>query len=136
MADYSPTAANVGLVSGPTGRGLAGATVTRGEALYVDHDDDSKLKLADVDGTNPNLANVVGICLEDSTDDSLTTYARAGAIIDPGFTMTEGDIVVLSDTGNMSPSGDLTTGDHVSVIGVAIDTDRLHLILFNSGAVI
>lgn len=132
MADYTQTAVNVALISGPTSRGLCGG-VNSGEPLFVDHTDEAKLKAADVNATNPRNAVIKGFCIESALDDELTTMALAGAIVDPGMTMTKGDIVVLSESGAMSPSDDLTTGDYVAIVGVAMDTDRLELILWSRG---
>jgi hypothetical protein len=137
MADYTVTAADVGLVRGPTSRGLAGATVTRGQPVYVDYNDEAKLKPADVNpASNPQSAAVVGVCIEDALDDVLTTYARAGAVISPGTTLTKGDIVVLSESGNIGPAADLTTGDYVVIIGIGLAADRMELILHHSGTVV
>lgn len=133
MADITITAANVLPSSSATIEyGVAGATITQGQALYIDTADSNKLKLADCDATSP--ANVfAGISLNAASAGQKVAYCSkdlGGFTI--GATVAAGDDIYLSPT--TSPAGritatraDLSSGDTVVHLGVMLTTTTLKL---------
>lgn len=120
MTDLSVTAANV-LASGAAvkERGVAGTTITAGQTLYMDVSDSNKLKLADSDGASA-LRNMVGIALHGASSGQPLEYVISDPAFNPGATMTQGTIYVLSDTaGGLMPVADLEAGDYPIVVLVA-----------------
>lgn len=116
MAALSITAANV--ASGPgalTKQGVAGATITAGQALI--RAADGKMVLADADGTG--LKGVDGIALHGAANGQPLTY-QAGGDINLGATLTPGTTYYLAPTpGDIGPLSDVASGDDPIVIGVA-----------------
>ena len=138
MADISITAANVLASAAVTGvntrtTGIAGATITAGQLLYIDTGDSNKLKLADADGTA--LAQVpVGIALHGAASGQPVTYASLDSAFTFGGTVAIGDTIYMSDTpGGLTIYGpnhsapELETGDVIAVIGVAVTTTTMKL---------
>src|SRR5688572_4749253 len=122
MADLTITAANVLLSSGRTDTGTAGATITAGQAIYIDASDSNKLKLAQSDGTAAEAA-AVGIALHAALAGQPLTYAKHGAVIDIGATTAAGLLYYLSNTaGGVCPVADLGSADYVTVLGYGNDT--------------
>lgn len=133
MADLSITAASVTLTSGSTQSGTAGASITAGQALYVDTSDSNKLKLADANDTAAK-AVVAGIALHAAASGQPIKYATADAVINPGATCTVGEIYVVSTTaGGIAPVADYTTGQYLGLIGYATAAGALKLICQTSG---
>jgi hypothetical protein len=128
MADLSITAANV-LASDsatPVRRGIAGATITAGQVLYVDTAADNVLKLADADVLAS--AAVAGIALNGAATGQPVEYVEADPDFTPGATTVAGTTYYLSTTaGAICPVGDLATGDFVTVLGIGLASNGLHL---------
>jgi hypothetical protein len=82
MADLTVTAASVLWTSGSKISGIAGASVTAGQALYLDSTT-STLKLAQADGTTAEAA-AVGIALHAAGTGQPLVYADQGSIINIG----------------------------------------------------
>lgn len=128
-ADLAVTAASV--LKGSSAKvseGIAGATITAGQALYVDTSDSDKLKLADADAAAP--ANTfVGISLHAALAGQPIKYATKDAAFTPGFTAIAGDPIYLSDiAGGLTKTfADLETGDVVTVVGVMTSTTVMNL---------
>jgi len=134
MADLSITAANVAAAAGEVSKQewVAGATITAGQALYIDSAASNVAKLAQSDGTSAE-AEVKGIAMHGASSGQPVIIATSGDI-DLGATLTVGTVYVLSQTaGGICPVGDLATSDYVSIIGVATAADELKIILTNSG---
>jgi hypothetical protein len=112
---------------------LLGATVTAGQAVYKDESvTPNTWKLAQADGTAAE-ATCGGIAMGGGASGQTVKVATAGAL-DPGFTVTVGEIYVLGATaGSIYPEADLLASDYVSIIGVGISASRLDLILKNTG---
>jgi hypothetical protein len=123
MADITVTAANVLLLnSGRTDTGTAGATITAGQALYVDASDSNKLKLAQSDGTAAE-AVAVGVSLHAALAGQPIRYAVDGSIINIGGTTAKNTAYVVSTTaGGVAPSTDLTSGHRIVWLGYATGT--------------
>lgn len=134
MADYSITAANVAKVSGDSETITAGEALTAGQAVYVNASD-GKIYKADANATGKDAA--VGIALNAASAGQPVTVQKTGSITFGGSGAV-GDIVCLSATaGGMCPSGDLTTGDKVTPIGVLLTATSLVILLggpYSSGA--
>ena len=130
MAAISITAANVlKSASGSVANGIAGASITAGQALYIDTGDSNKLKLADANGTAP--ANTfAGIALNAATAGQPVSYCTndtAGFTI--GATVLAGDTIWLSPAagGLTKTFADLATLDKVIVVGVMLTTTTMNL---------
>ena len=136
MATLTVTASQVQPGSGvATKEGIAGATITAGQTLYLDSATNT-LKLADADSTAA-IATVVGISLNGASAGQPVEYQSVGSItIGAGASMTVGEIYVLSDTaGGIAPEADISTSDdYVSPLGVATSAAILKLAINNSGA--
>jgi hypothetical protein len=133
MADLSITAANVVKQAGARVRaGTAGATITAGQAVYLDTDD-GKFKLADADSATSAARVPIGIALNGAADGQpLTVLTRGKVTI--GATLTAGTAYYLSDTaGGICPVGDLTTGDYPVFIGIATSTSVIDVNITASG---
>jgi hypothetical protein len=130
MEAISITAANVLKSStGSVANGIAGASITAGQAVYIDTGDSNKIKLADANGTAP--ANTfAGIALNAATAGQPVSYCTndtAGFTI--GATVLAGDTIWLSPTagGLTKTFADLTTLDKVIVVGVMLTTTTMNL---------
>ena len=125
MADLSITPANVVLVSGQTGDGTAGGTITAGMAIYPDSSDSNDLKAADC--TASASAKIVGIALHGASDGQPLKYAKPGSVVTIGATVVDAETYVLSESGAIAPIGDLATNDYVTYVGHAATTANLDL---------
>lgn len=128
-ADLAVTAGSVlKSSSAKVSEGVAGATITAGQALYVDTADSDKLKLADADAASP--ANVfAGIALHGALAGQPIKYATKDGVFTPGFTAVAGDPIYLSDVagGLTKTFGDLETSDVVTVVGVMTSSTVMNL---------
>lgn len=136
MADITITAANVAAASDATrAHGTAGASITAGQALYVDPSD-SRLKLTDANGAGSAIKTLAGIALHAAATGQPITYQSGGAIT-IGGTVVTGTIYVLSATpGGICPAADLASGHTVSIVGVATSATAIQMGIMNSGAAI
>lgn len=136
MADIAVTAASVLKASNATvARGVAGATITAGQPLYMDSTDSNKLKLADANASDAT-ATVVGISLHGASSGQPIEYITGGNLTFNAV-LTSGVIYVTSATaGGIAPSADLVTGWRTSILGVATSTTNMYLSVFPSGATV
>lgn len=123
-ADVSVTAANV--VPGSRARivtGIAGATITAGQTLYLDSST-STYKLADANASAATAA-VVGIAVSGAASGQYVSVNVEDDDFTPGFTLTTGTVYVLSATaGGIAPVGDLTTGHYPGIVLIAKSTSK------------
>jgi hypothetical protein len=120
MADLTVTAASVLWTSGPKPAGVAGASVTAGQSLYLDSAT-STLKLAQADGTAAE-ADAVGVALHAAGTGQPLVYAGQGAVINIGATTSKATTYVVSATaGGVAPQADLTGGQRIVRLGHATD---------------
>lgn len=135
MADLSITAASV--VKGANASvvaGTAGATITAGKTVYLDPSD-SKYKLADANASATTAA-LAGVALNGASDGQPISVLTGGNL-NPGATVTVGEIYVLSATaGGIAPEADLATGHYVAVLGVGTTTSNIAVQIQISGAVV
>lgn len=114
-------------------QGIAGATITAGQAVYLDATTDT-YKLADSDLSAAGAA-AVGIALNGAAAGQPLRIQCAGDItIGAAATMTVGVIYVLSSTaGGIAPAADIVAGVRVTLLGVASSASVLRMALFASG---
>lgn len=136
MADLTITAASVVLSSGTKESGTAGATITAGQALYLDSATNT-LKLAQCDGTAAE-ADVVGVSLHASLSGQPIAYAKNGAALNIGATTAKTTAYVLSAAaGGICPQADLVSTNKIVYLGYATATDgSVVLNVRNTGAVV
>lgn len=136
MADLTITAANVLKATGAvTGSGTAGVAVTAGQALYLDATD-SKLKLAQCDGTAAE-ADVVGIALHAALANQPLAYLKSGTMNIGGTTVKTTTYCLSATAGGIAPQADLVATNRIVRIGHATATDgTLVVAIYNTGAVV
>lgn len=125
MADLSITPQNVQLMASSTQtvRGIYGETVTQGQAVYLKESDGRWWK-ADAD-LSTAAAAAGGIALTPGAAGETGIIVTSGKM-DVGATLTVGEIYVLSSTaGGICPEADLSTGENVTILGVASAADTL-----------
>jgi hypothetical protein len=133
MADLTITAANVIAGAGArTVNGTAGATITAGQAVYLDSAD-SEYKLADCDSATAAVRSPVGIALNGAADGQPLRVLTKGPVT-IGATMTAGTTYYLSqNAGGICPIGDLGSGDYRTILGIATSTTVLDVLIQESG---
>lgn len=129
MADFSITAAQVTKDSGISKTGIAGETLTAGQAIYVKSADNRYWK-AKANGTAEEQV-CAGIVLLGATAGQPISYldADGGVLtITTGTLGVAGDAVILSGVvaGNICPHADAAAGWRENVIGY-MDTTRKKL---------
>ena len=130
MAAISITASSVLKSStGSRSTGIAGATITQGQAVYIDTTDSNKIKLADANGTTP--ANTcAGIAENGASAGQPVSYVgvdTGGFTI--GATVLAGDMIWVHTTpGAITKTfADLTSGCTVIPLGSMLSTTTLAL---------
>jgi hypothetical protein len=130
MSDLSVTAANV--LAGANAKkrtGIAGATITAGQAVYEDSSDSSKFKLADANASAAT-AKFAGIALHGASSGQPLTIDEEDDDFTPGATLSlsaaaDDGVYVLSGTaGGLAPIGDLASGWYPVVVMVAKSTTK------------
>lgn len=132
MADLSVTAANCLPGAGALiSEGLAGATITAGQAVYKDTD--GTIKLADADGASATIRTCKGMALNGASAGQPVKYQTQGNLV-LGATLTPGTTYYLSNTaGGVCPLADVGTGEYYHIIGIATSTTNLLMALAYSG---
>lgn len=129
MSDISITPASVLKSSTATAlSGIAGATITQGQALYIDTTASNVLKLADSNGTAP--ANTfAGFALNSASTGQPVQYVASDTAYICGGTLTSGNVIYLSDTpGAITATyADIASGSTVITLGVATSTTAMVL---------
>lgn len=131
MADLSITAGSV--LKGTNAQvqsGTAGATITAGQPLYADSTDGFKLKPAI--GTSAAASKCVGISLHAALDEQPVQYLTSGQYT-VGATVVLGQTYVVSAgaAGGVAPISDLTTGNYPSILGIAVTTAIIDVLIHN-----
>lgn len=138
MADLTITAASVLAGTGASVKaGVAGATITAGQAVYLDTATTGEWLLADSDSATViarGSANF-GIALNGAADGQPINILTGGPIT-IGSAVTAGTAYYLSDApGGICPLADLATGDYVTLIGLATSSTVIYFDPKYSGAV-
>ncbi len=133
MVDIVITAANVVKSSNAVlETGTAGATITAGQAVYLDTAD-QKYKLADSNSATPAIRQPVGIALNGAADGQPLTIIKSGNVT-IGATITAGVALYLSDTpGGICVVADVGSGEYACIIGIATTTTILAVGIQYSG---
>lgn len=136
MADLSVTAASVlSSSTALTASGIAGATITAGQPLYIDTANSNVLKLADSNSTLL-VSTVAGIALHGAATGQPVKYAYEDSTFTPGATLAVGQTYVVSSTaGGIAPLVDLVTGDFPNVLFIAKSTTTAVLRIVRGGVV-
>lgn len=115
--------------------GIAGTTITAGQAVYIDTAANNVLKLADCD-SSATTAVVAGIALTGGSSGQPIKYAKSGEIT-IGGTVTVGELYVLSGiAGGIAPEADLAQNDYVSFLGIGTTAARIRFSILNSGVLV
>lgn len=132
MSDLSVTAASCLPGAGAViEEGLAGATITAGQAVY--RDTDGTYKLADADGASATIRTARGIALNGASSGQPLKIQKQGNIT-LGATLTPGVTYYLSNTaGGICPLADVGTGEYYHIIGIATSATNLLMALAYSG---
>ncbi len=127
MADLSITAANVTPRGGaPLLRGVAGAAIAAGEAVYLDPAD-GKYKLADCDSATVAARTPAGIAINGAAIGQPVTIQNGGEL-NVGTVLTPGAAYYLSpNPGKLCPVGDVLTGDFPVIMGIARSNSILRI---------
>lgn len=126
MADLTITAANVakGANASPVSSFLAGATITAGQAVYLDTTTNT-IKLADADTLA--ASNAFGVALNSASSGQPISIQRSGNIT-IGATVITGTAYYVSTTaGGICLESDLSTGDFPTFLGFATSTTVIAL---------
>jgi len=125
MADLTITAANV--VAGSNAiieKGTAGATITAGQAVYLDSAT-GRYKLADDNSATAEVRTPRGIALNGASDGQPLAIVRSGDVT-IGATIEAGVAYYLSGTaGGICPVADVASGDYPAIIGMGKSTSVL-----------
>ncbi len=133
MAELTITAASVLQTNGNTQEGIAGATITAGQPVYLDSSTNT-YKLAQCDGSTPWAdAVVVGISLHAALAGQPLKIQTSGTLA-IGATVGVGLIYVLGTTaGLIMPSADLVSTNRLVILGFAPSATTLTLCINNTG---
>lgn len=125
MADLTITAANV--VAGadaPKEHGIAGETLTAGQAVYKASATKKWMK-ADSNSATAEVRQATGIALTGSALNQPIVVLKSGDVT-IGATLTAGAAYYLSDSpGGICPLADVGSGEYVCLIGLAKSTTVL-----------
>jgi hypothetical protein len=129
MADLTITAANMVPASDAViehGR-FAGATITRGQVVYLDSAD-GLLKLCDANSGTAAVRQPYGIALQDVGSGQPLAVQKGGGL-GFGAILTVGIWYGASATaGGIAPVSDQTTGWYPSILGYATTTGNLQML--------
>ena len=133
MADLVITAASVVAGSGASKpSGTAGATITAGQAVYLDSTD-GKYKLADCNSATAAVRSPAGIALHGALASQPLTILSSGPVT-IGAALTAGVAYYLSGTaGGIRPVADNITGDYPVILGIATSTTVLNVKIQEAG---
>jgi hypothetical protein len=135
MADLTITAANVVAGSGAsTNRGIAGATITAGQVLYLDTAAGT-YKLADTDSATAAARSPAGIALHSAASGQPISLLQSGPIT-IGATVAVGIGYWLSgNAGGICPVADVAAGDYPVFLGIGTSTSVIKVNIVEAGAV-
>lgn len=129
MADL--TISTIKRVSGNVTTGDAGEALAAGDAVFVNSTGNTHDK---ADATSTTNAVAIGVQLLPTDSGAKSTVAANGSVIDVGAILTVGTIYCVSATsGKIAPQADLTTGDVLTILGVAETTSQLRIAINATG---
>lgn len=134
MADLSITATSV--IASAAARRVtktAGATITAGQPVYVL----TAGTIGPADANDSTKATVLGIAENGGATGQRISVVTEDPAFVLGATVAIGDVLMASTTaGGIAPVADATTGDFVTVLGVAVSTSAINLKPIAAGAAI
>lgn len=140
MADIAITAANVatGASSNPTVRReyVAGATITQGQAVYLDANNKWQLLDLNAAATGNGISDLRGIALTAGSSGQPMSVAVEDTDFTPGGTLTNGSAVYGSNTAGGITHDIPITGAYPVCLGIAKSASKMVLRITASGAVI
>lgn len=112
--------------------GVAFETVTAGQAVYKDAST-GKFGLADTNSATAGIRALYGVALNGATANQSVRIQRSGQIT-IGAALTIGKIYVLGSTpGAINPEADLASGWYTSILGIAVSTTNINIVINNGG---
>ncbi|RVN04654.1 hypothetical protein [Sinorhizobium meliloti] len=136
MADITVTPSNVVASAGArTENGIAGATVTAGQIVFLDSTTTGKWLLADADAATAAARGQgkVGVALNGAALNQPLAVQTEGPIT-IGATVVAGTAYYLSpNPGGIAPLADILTGDYVTLVGIATSASVIKLDFQYSG---
>jgi hypothetical protein len=123
MADLSITVTGVHPYSTATvSRVQAGEALTEGQVVYLKADG----TYWKCDANEEAKAVAAGIVISPAPAADDYCVIQTAGDIDLGATLTVGEIYCVSDTaGGIMPCGDLSTGEYVTIVGIATAANKL-----------
>lgn len=116
MVDLTVTPANT--IGNVSEHGVAGETITAGQAVYKDATTKKWMK-ADSNSATVDARHAIGIALNGAAINQPVAIQKSGDIT-LGATLTPGVAYYLSDTpGGVCPVADVGSGEYVCLLGVA-----------------
>lgn len=137
MAAISITAANViPSTSAVITYGVAGATITQGQLVYIDTGDSNKIKLADSDASSL-ASTVAGLAISGASSGQRVYYITSDPGLTLGATILAGDTLWASPTagGITKTAGDLVATNYVTTVGVMTSTTVCNFKITRGGQV-
>jgi hypothetical protein len=137
MADLTITASQVLPGAESAGaqfaQGIAGASITAGQVLYLDSSTNT-YKLADNNDTSQALSVAAGVALHAAGSGQPIRMQIAGPItIGAGAAPGVGSVFCLSATaGGIAPVADLATGNRTTILGVGGASNTIILRIYSS----
>lgn len=136
MVDLVVTPANVqASAKALKEQGIAGATITAGQSVYLDTTD-MRFKLADANGSTTQAA-VVGIALNNASAGQPITVAYEDDDFSPGATVTNGTFYVLSaNPGGVAPAADIVAGWRPALLFIGKPGNKATLKIVRTGVAV
>lgn len=136
MADLTVTPANVQAgARALKDQGIAGATITAGQTVYLDTSD-MRMKLADANGSVAQAA-VVGVALNGASNGQPITFVYDDDDFTPGATVTNGTFYVLSgNPGGIAPSADIVAGWRPALVFIGKTGNKAVLKIVRTGVAV
>ncbi len=136
MTALSITAANVvPAANAVIVYGKAGETITAGQPVYRAAATRKFMK-SDADSATAEVRKVFGVAVNGASLNQPIAIQKGGDL-NPGATLVVGEIYCLGETaGGIVPKGDQSTGEYVTVIGVATSASNLKMGLLEANAAV
>lgn len=113
---------------------IAGVAITAGQLVYKDAN--GKMQLSDSNAGDASSA-VHGVAVASAAADQPVAWVDSDSALTIGATVVKGTTYCLGATaGSIVPQADLITADRVIVVGIAPDTAKLNLHIWDSGVVL
>ena len=134
MSDLAITAANV-VVASPstTNNGVAGATITAGQTVYLSPTTGDYLPAK---ANNVNTTTVAGIALNNAAAGQPLQILTSGNYVCGGTPVVGGTYMLsAANAGGIAPVDDIVTTDYVSFLGIATSNTNIFIQILNSGTI-